>query len=94
MAIPTINKMYAKDEGESEGILCPECGKAVCMRLFSSVDVSPVTLFKQIDGSMSIAVCPECAAVFDLSKNYLKEKTAGTTVFLTENDLKVRIKGK
>ena len=86
--------MYAKDEGESDGIVCPECNKAVCMRLFSSVDVSPVTLFKGIDGSMSIAVCPQCAAVFDLSKNYLKEKTAGTTVMITPEDLKVRIKGK
>ena len=94
MAVSTINKGYTKDLGETEGILCPQCKKAVNMRLFTTTDTSPVTLLKKKDGDVNIAVCPECACVFSVAKNYMKEKTAGTTVFITESDLTALVNGK
>ncbi len=93
MAISTINKGYTKDNGKSEGIVCPECKKAVNLHLFSTTDTSVVAMLKNKKGDSNIAVCPNCAAIFSVADNYMKEKTAGTTVFITESDLEVIIKG-
>lgn len=94
MAVSTINKGFTKDAGESEGIVCPECGEGVNMRLFTTTDISPVTLLKGKDGDVHVAVCPKCATVFSVSKNYMKEKSHGTTVFITKEDLKILVKNK
>ena len=94
MAVSTINKGFTKDMGESEGIVCPNCKKAVNMRLFTTTDTSVVTKITQRDKDVHVAVCPHCACVFTVSKNYMKEKSSGTTVFITENDLTVLVNGK
>lgn len=94
MAVSTINKGFTKDLGETEGIVCPNCKKAVRMRLFTTTDTSVITKITQKDGDVHVAVCPQCACVFTVAKNYMKEKTSGTTVFITENDLTVLVNGK
>lgn len=94
MAVSTINKGYTKDMGETEGILCPNCKKAVNLRLFTTTDTSMVTKITKKDGDVHIAVCPLCASVFSLSKNYMKERNNGTTVFITESDLTLMVGGK
>lgn len=94
MAVSTINKGFTKDMGESEGIVCPNCKNAVNMRLFTTTDTSVVTKLIKKDGDVHVAVCPQCACVFTVSKNYMKEKSNGTTVFITENDLSVLVNGK
>ena len=94
MAVSTINKGFTKDLGETEGIVCPNCKKAVRMRLFTTTDTSIITKITQKDGDVNVAVCPQCACVFTVAKNYMKEKTSGTTVFITENDLTVLVNGK
>ena len=94
MAVSTINKGYTKDMGNTEGIICPNCKKPVSMRLFTTTDTSVVTKITKIDGDVHIAVCPLCACVFSLSKNYMKERSNGTTVFITESDLTVLVNGK
>lgn len=94
MAIKTINKAYAKDEGFCEPVDCPECGKNVAMRLFSTLDLSTPALISKEDKNLSFAVCPSCASVFSVNKNYLKEKQSGTFVFMTKEDLKLMVKGK
>ena len=94
MAVSTINKGFTKDLGETEGIVCPNCKKAVRMRLFTTTDTSIITKITQKDGDVHVAVCPQCACVYSVAKNYMKEKTSGTTVFITENDLTVLVNGK
>lgn len=94
MAVSTINKGFTKDLGETEGIVCPNCKKAVRMRLFTTTDTSVITKITKKNGDVHVAVCPQCACVFTVAKNYMKEKTSGTTVFITENDLTVLVNGK
>ncbi len=94
MAISTINKGYTKDIGKTEGIICPQCKEAVAMRLFSTSDTSAVAKLKQKKEDYVVAVCPKCAGVFEIEENYMKEKLSGTTVFITESDLHLIIKGK
>lgn len=92
MAIKTINKVRAQDEGFSSAIRCPVCDKTVFMRLFSTLDSSTVAKISKDDKNICFAVCPDCATVFSLNKNYLKEKNAGTHVTITKEDLKVAVK--
>lgn len=87
MAIRTFDKISTKDEGNTDNVVCKVCNELVSMRLFSTMDYTPVALFKGEDKNRYIAVCPNCAAVYDINKNYLKEKNSGTTVFFTGNDL-------
>lgn len=87
MAIKTYDKISTKDEGNTDNVVCPACNEEVSMRLFSTKDHTAVALIKGEDKSIGIAVCPNCASVFSVNKNYLKEKNSGTTVFFTENDL-------
>lgn len=94
MAIKTINKALAKDGGFAEPVDCPECDKSVAMRIFEVEDKSPVAMIAKDDKDIAVAVCPNCATVFSLNKNYLKEKQAGTFVFMTKEDLKVLVKSK
>lgn len=87
MAIRNLNKIHAADEGNTDYVFCPECNENVSMRLFSTQGTDKVALFKGVDRHISIAVCPECASVFTVSENYMKERRAGTTVFFTQSDL-------
>ena len=87
MAIKTYDKISTKDEGRAESVVCKVCNELVSMRLFSTSDRTAVALFKGEDKNRYIAVCPNCAAVYNINKNYLKERNAGTTVFFTESDL-------
>ncbi len=87
MAIRNFDKISAKDEGNTDNVICKVCNELVSMRLFSTTDHSPIALFKAEDKNRSIAVCPNCAAVYNINKNYLKERNSGTAVFFTENDL-------
>lgn len=94
MAIKTINKALASDEGTSSPVDCPECERNVAMRLFEVLDLSAVAILSKDDKNIAFAVCPNCASVFSLNKNYLKEKNAGTFVTITKEDLKLMVKGK
>ena len=94
MAIKTINKISTTDEGTSSPVNCPVCSKNVAMRLFSTEDKSSVAKIAKDDKNIAIAVCPACAAVFSLNKNYLKEKNAGTFVTITKEDLTLLVKNK
>ena len=93
MSISTINKIKTNDEGFSTPIDCPECGHNVAMRLFSTSDNSIVASFLRQDKDLRVAVCPSCATVFSVNKNYLKERNAGTFVTMTKEDLRVVVKG-
>ncbi len=94
MAIKTINNALAKDGGFSEPVDCPQCDKNVAMRLFEVIDKSAVGRLAKDDKDLAVAVCPNCASVFSVNKNYLKEKQSGTFVFMTREDLKLMVKGK
>lgn len=87
MAINTINKAYTNDDGISNPVICPNCGKTVGMRLFTSLDVSIVGIISKQDKNLPFAVCPLCSSVFSVAKNYANERAVGTTVIMTENDL-------
>lgn len=87
MAIRTFDKISTADEGNTDNVICKNCNELVSMRLFSTKDHTAVALFKGEDKNRYIAVCPNCAAVFDINKNYIKERNSGTTVFFTESDL-------
>lgn len=94
MAIKTINKISTTDEGTSSPVDCPVCGRNVAMRLFSTEDTTPVAKISVEDKNLAVAVCPRCASVFSLNKNYLKEKNSGTYVTITKEDLTLTVKGK
>lgn len=94
MAINTINKMYTRDDGLSNPVDCPECSHNVAMRLFSTVDTSVAALISKEDKNIAVAVCPRCASVFAVNKNFYREKDSGTAVIMTSDDLTVIVKGK
>lgn len=87
MAIKTFDKISTKDEGNTDNVVCSACNELVSMRLFSTKDTTAVAKIKGEDKNINIAVCPNCASVFAINKNYLKERNAGTTVYFTESDL-------
>ncbi len=89
MAIKTINKISSRDDGFSESIACPECGKEVCLKLFTTIDKTAVAKLSGKDKNLYIAVCPNCSTVYSVNKNYINEKNAGTFVTITKEDLKV-----
>lgn len=94
MAIKTVNKLSSRDDGFSENICCPECGKNVSLRLFTTLDTTIFAKLSGEDKDLSIAVCPNCSTVYSVNKNYIKEKNAGTFVTITKEDLKVITKSK
>lgn len=94
MAIHTINKLNTKDEGFSENISCPVCKKEVCLRLFTTQDPTIFAMLSKEDKDLAIAVCPNCSTVYSVNKNYMNEKSNGTFVTITKEDLKVLIKTK
>ncbi len=87
MAIKTRDKISTKDEGNTNNVTCPACNELVSMRLFTTKDTTLVAKIKGEDKNIYISVCPNCASVFSVNTNYLKERERGTTVFLTESDL-------
>ncbi len=87
MAIKNYNKISTVDEGNSENVICPACNELVSMRLFSTKDITLVAKIKSEDKNIYVSVCPNCASVFSVNKNYLNERNSGTTVFLTQSDL-------
>ncbi|MBR2892987.1 MAG: hypothetical protein IKB94_03945 [Clostridia bacterium] len=87
MAISTINKAHANDDGISNPVVCPVCDKTAGMRLFTAVDTSLVAKLSAEDKDVSFAVCPLCHSVFAVAKNYARERANGTTVIMTEGDL-------
>ncbi len=89
MAIKNYNKISTLDEGNTNNVTCPACKETVSMRLFTTKDTTLVAKIKGEDKNIYISVCPNCASVFSVNTNYLKEKANGTTVFLTESDLKL-----
>lgn len=94
MAIRTMDRIASRDDGFSESISCPVCGKEVSLRLFTTQDYSPVALLLKEDKDLSIAVCPNCSTVYSINKNYIRERNSGTFVTITKEDLKVITKGK
>lgn len=87
MAIKNYDKISTRDEGRSNVVICPACNELVSMRLFTTKDTTLVAKIKGEDKNIYISVCPNCASVFSVNTNYLKERENGTTVFLTESDL-------
>ncbi len=89
MAIKNYNKISAFDGGFTNNVTCPACSQTVSMRLFTTKDTTLVAKIKGEDKNIYISVCPNCASVFSVNTNYLKEKERGTYVQLTESDLKL-----
>ncbi len=89
MAIKNYNKISAFDGGFTNNVCCPACKQTVSMRLFTTKDTTLVAKIKGEDKNIYISVCPNCASVFSVNTNYLKEKERGTYVLLTESDLKL-----
>lgn len=87
MAIKTRDKISTKDEGNTNNVICPACNENVSMRLFTTKDTTLVAKIKGEDKNIYISVCPNCASVFSVNTNYLRERASGTAVFLTESDL-------
>lgn len=87
MAISTINKVHANDEGITNPVICPGCDKTVGMRLFTAVDTSIVAKISKEDKNVTVAVCPVCSGVFSVAENYVRERANGTTVIMTTDDL-------
>ena len=94
MAIRTINKLNTTDEGFSENISCPVCSKEVSLRLFTTKDPTIFAKLSKEDKGLAIAVCPNCSTVYSVNKNYMQEKSNGTFVTITAEDLKVITKVK
>ncbi|MBR5437551.1 MAG: hypothetical protein IKV21_01405 [Clostridia bacterium] len=89
MAIKTYDKISTSDEGNSNNVICPVCNETVSMRLFTTKDTTLVAKIKGEDKNIYISVCPNCASVFSVNTNYLKERANGTAVTMTSDDLTV-----
>lgn len=87
MAIKTQENLITKKHGKSNRVVCPNCKKEVCFSLFENIDISPVAALLKKSGGRSFAVCPECAAIFSVNENYIREKENGTVCVMTESDL-------
>lgn len=74
MAIKTFIKNKTEDMGESNVIICPKCGKATRMRLYSNYDLDNylAMLLKKSD-DFDFAVCPKCAGVFKLADTFVPQ---------------------
>lgn len=88
MAIKTFNRAFSKDNGSTNKVKCPNCAQEVEMRLFENIDVSPLAYILGKDASEDFAVCPNCAGIFSVCENYIREYKNGTTCYITPEDLK------
>ena len=87
-----IKNRFFKNHTESVGstgeVVCPSCGKKVLMAVFRNYDsVNVIELITGEKQQLGFAVCPECAAVFKVNRDYLDAAKAGQTVYLTADDL-------
>ena len=87
MAIGNINKSVCEEQGETNALHCPACGKEVRLQLFATDDKSLFSTLMKKSSALTFAVCPECSAVFNVNESYLEARESGTTVFLEEKDL-------
>ena len=87
MAIKTREKLITKKHGNSNLVNCPECKKEVAFALFENIDISPVAAFLNKTAGQYFAVCPNCAKIFAVNENYVREKERGTTCAMTQSDL-------
>lgn len=86
MAIKTSEKLITKKHGKSNLVVCPGCKNEVNFALFENVDFSAVALLLK-KKSGCFAVCPQCARVFSVNENYIREKERGTACAMTQSDL-------
>lgn len=94
MAIKTINSCTFKDNGKTNEIICPVCGKNVEIRLFENVNSLPISKLLDKERTESFALCPMCASMFKVNENYINERKNGTTCLITASDLTVIKKAK
>lgn len=94
MSISTIEKLLTKDCQSANSISCPVCQKEVKLRLFENTDLGIAALLLSKEKNSYIAVCPNCASVFDINANFMKEFLNGTFCLMTQSDLKLIVKGK
>ncbi|MBQ8029683.1 MAG: hypothetical protein IJ262_09825 [Clostridia bacterium] len=93
MSIPSFEKLFTKDCGVSNIVRCPVCQKNVFHRLFENTDTGLPAVFLKKEPVSYFAVCPECASVFSVNKNFMTELLAGTSCIMTESDLDIIVKG-
>lgn len=87
MAIKTPEKLITQSHGKSNRVTCPNCKKEVCFSLFENIDLSAVAALLKKNAGGTFAVCPECAAIFSVNENYIREKENGTVCAMTQSDL-------
>lgn len=87
MAIKNINKPIFTQYGEGDALTCPQCAKKVNMSIFENVNAPFDTFILGKKETDYFAVCPACAATFGVRADYIKERSSGTTVYMTESDL-------
>ena len=90
MAIRSIENLKTEPLGESNVLLCPCCKKATALQLFVNSDRSAVSMLKKKRDN-GFAVCPKCAAVFNVNENYIEQKRIGTVCTLEAHDLTVLV---
>ena len=92
VAIKSIEKLFTKDLGSTNEVVCPVCKNKTTLRLFENCDYSAIAALLKKE-SLSFAVCGKCSSVFAVNPNFVKEKQSGTFCTLDENDLTVLVKG-
>lgn len=61
------NSKYVRLNGESEEIICPNCGEKVHFGIFSNSEIDLIPEFPLFDAKIIyFAVCPNCASVFKI----------------------------
>ena len=92
MAIRSFENLQTNDLGETDLIVCPVCGNYASLRLFQNIDKSMISLLHSKENE-NFAVCAKCSSVFSVNPNYVNQKQAGTFCMLTDDDLKILVKG-
>lgn len=82
------NSLRVKATGETEGLICPRCGKEVSFGVFSNGDWRLAPKITLLDiSTVYFLVCPECASVFTVDENKGKEFKNGDKSAIKSEDL-------
>ncbi len=83
------NSLKIKDRGETDELVCPECGGRVKLKLFKNMDIRLKAEFPVLDPhTVYFLVCPKCAGIFTVDEDQGDLLASGQKYAVGPYDLK------
>ncbi|MBQ9229460.1 MAG: hypothetical protein IJ168_11620 [Eubacterium sp.] len=83
------NAKKIKSLGETEQLTCPKCQSKVALSVFANGELTLIPTFPLVQsGKVYFAVCPACAAVFQIETRAGKTFAKGERLAIGNFDLK------